>query len=72
MYGVLYILKTHVHGFFDTNLHEVIWHFATHEAVRRSGLQVKLLTDRVKISVKEPMQNEFLLLSHTQKANTAT
>ena len=33
----LYIMKTHVRGFFDTDLHEVSWHFATHEAVRPSG-----------------------------------
>ena len=26
-------MKTHVRGFFDTDLHEVSWHFATHEAV---------------------------------------
>ena len=32
-----YIMKTHVRGFFDTDLHEVSWHFATHEAVRPSG-----------------------------------
>ena len=31
------IIKTHVRGFFDTDLHEVSWHFATHEAVRPSG-----------------------------------
>ena len=31
------IMKTHVRGFFDTDLHEVNWHFATHEAVRPSG-----------------------------------
>ena len=31
------ITKTHVRGFFDTDLHEVSWHFATHEAVRPSG-----------------------------------
>ena len=30
-------LKTHVRRFFDTDLHEVSWHFATHEAVRPSG-----------------------------------
>ena len=30
-------MKTHVRGLFDTDLHEVIWHFATHEAVRPSG-----------------------------------
>ena len=29
-------MKTHVRGFFDTDLHEVSWHFATHEAVRPS------------------------------------
>ena len=28
------IIKTHVRGFFDTDLHEVSWHFATHEAVK--------------------------------------
>ena len=30
-------MKTHVRGFFDTDPHEVSWHFATHEAVRPSG-----------------------------------
>ena len=25
--------KTYVRGFFDTDLHEVSWHFATHEAM---------------------------------------
>ena len=29
--------KKDVRGFFDTDLHEVSWHFATHEAVRPSG-----------------------------------
>ena len=33
----VYTMKTHVRGFFDTDLHEVSWHFATHEAVRPSG-----------------------------------
>ena len=31
------IIKTHVRGFFDTDLNKVSWHFATHEAVRPSG-----------------------------------
>ena len=44
-------------GFFDTDLHEVSWHFATHKAVSS--------TDRVTIIVKEAIQNEFLFLSHT-------
>ena len=30
-------IKTHVSGFFDTDFHEVSWHFATQEAVRPSG-----------------------------------
>ena len=30
-------METHVRGFFDTDLHEVSWHFATHEAVRPPG-----------------------------------
>ena len=30
-------MKTHVRGLFDTDFHEVSWHFATHEAVRPSG-----------------------------------
>ena len=34
---VLNIMKTNVRGFFDTDLHEINWHFATHEAVRPSG-----------------------------------
>ena len=54
-------MKTHVRGLFDTDLHEVSWHFATHEAVTR----VLSSTDRVKISVKEAIQNGFLFLSHT-------
>ena len=35
-WGTLFsnIMKTHVRGFFGTDLHEVSWHFATHEAVR--------------------------------------
>ena len=37
MYLCWYIIKTHVRGFLDTDLHEVSWHFATHEAVRPSG-----------------------------------
>ena len=55
-----YIMKTHVRGLFDTDLHEVSWHFATHEAE-----WVPSSTDRVKISVKEAIQNGFLFLSHT-------
>ena len=31
------VIKTHVCGFFDTDLHEISWHFATHEVVRPSG-----------------------------------
>ena len=30
------MIKTHVRGFFYTDIHEVSWHFATHEAVRPS------------------------------------
>ena len=37
-----YIIKTHVRGFFEYDLHEVSWHFATHEAVRPSGFKVQL------------------------------
>ena len=59
-----YIIKTHVRGFFDTDLHEVSWHFATPEAVKPSG-RVLSSTDRVKISVKEGIQSGFLFLSHT-------
>ena len=50
-------------GFFDTDLHEVSWHFATYEAVRPKW--VLSSTDRVKISVKEAIENGFLFLSHT-------
>ena len=62
----MFIIKTHVRGFFDTSLHEVSWHFATHEAE-----WVLSSTERVKISVKEAIQNRFLFLSHTLKVNTA-
>ena len=34
--GQYFIIKTHVRGFFVTDLHEVSCHFATHEAVRPS------------------------------------
>ena len=54
-------MKTYVHGFFATDLHEVSWHFATHEAVK----WVRNSTDQVKISVKEAIQNGFLFLFHT-------
>ena len=50
-------------GLLDTDLHEVSWHFT---------LWAISSTDRVKISVKETLQNGFLFLSHTYKANTAT
>ena len=56
------IIKTHVRGFFDTDLHEVSWHFATHEAEAEWVLSS---IDQVKISVKEAIQNGFLFLSHT-------
>ena len=37
----VHIIKTHVHGFFDTDLHQVSWHFATHEAVRPNKISVE-------------------------------
>ena len=58
--AVDYIIKTHVRGFFDTDLHEVSWPYATLEAE-----WVLSSTDRVKISVKEAIQNGFLFLFHT-------
>ena len=39
---VCFIIKTHVPSFFDTDLHEVSWHFATHEAVRPNGFEVQV------------------------------
>ena len=54
------MIKTHVRGFFDTDLHEVSSHSATHEAE-----WVLSSSDQVKISVKEAIQNVFLFLSHT-------
>ena len=59
---VQYITKTHVNGFFETDPHEVSWHFETHEAAGRVGFKVS--TDRVRISLKEPIQNGFLFLYH--------
>ena len=61
-----YMIKPHVHGFFDTDLHEVSWHFATHEAIRHISCHWH------DISVKEAIQNGFLFLSHTLNANTVT
>ena len=57
------IIKTHVSGFLDTDLLEVSWDFATHEAVRPGWFLCS--TDRVKISVEEAIQNGFLSLSNT-------
>ena len=52
-----YITKTHVRGFFDTDLHEVNWHFATHEAVRTSGFEVQLTEWR--LVSKKPFKMGF-------------
>ena len=49
-------------GFFDTDL-------GTLQPTRPLG-RVLSSTDRVKISVKEAIQNGFLFLSHTLKVNT--
>ena len=57
--SVLVYNKTHVRGYFDTDLHEVSWHFVLNS------------TDWVKISVKGAIQNGFLFLSHIWKVNTA-
>ena len=38
-----------MHGFFDTDLHEVSWHFATHEVVMPSGFYVQV-TERSEVS----------------------
>ena len=44
------LLKTNVHGSFDTDLHEVSWHFATHETVMPSGFEVQL-TEWISVSM---------------------
>ena len=36
-WALFHMIRTHVRGFFDTDFHEVSWHFATHEAIRPSG-----------------------------------
>ena len=64
---MVFVLKTQVHGFFGTDFHEVSWHIATHEAVSLSGFLVQLMT-----SVKEPIQNGILIMSHTYKISTQT
>ena len=49
-----------MHGFIDTDLHEVSWYFATLEAK-----WVLSSTDRVKISVKQPIQKwVFVFIPH--------
>ena len=67
-----FIIKTHVRGFFDTDLHEVSWHFATHEAVRPSGFYVQL-TEWRSVS-KKPFKMGFCfylkLRMHTQPLNS--
>ena len=64
--GILYnIIKTHVRGFFDTDLYKVNWHFATHKAK-----WILNSPDRVKISVREAIQNGLMFLSYTWKVNT--
>ena len=67
LYSCYYMIKVLVHGFFDTDHHEVNLHFASQEAE-----WVSSPSDRVEISVKEPFQMSFLLLSQTCKANTNT
>ena len=32
-----------MHGFFDTDLHEVRWHFATYEAISLSSTDMMLI-----------------------------
>ena len=50
-YVLMFIIKTRMHGFFDSQLHQVSWHFATGQVVLSS-------TDRVKMRVKEPIQSK--------------
>ena len=56
--------KTHVRGFFDTDLHEVSWHFPTHEAVRLSGFKVQL-TEWRSVS-KKPFKMFFVVIPHLE------
>ena len=49
-----------MNGYFETDPHEVSWHFEIHEAAGRVGFKVS--TDLVRISLKEPIQNGFLFL----------
>ena len=51
------IIKTHVRGFFDTDLHEVSRLFGNHWVLSS--------TDRAKTNVEEAIQNGVLFLSHT-------
>ena len=61
------MIERHVYGFFDTDLHEVIWHFATHE-----GLMSYKFNWWSKYQCKRNNSNELLFWFRSFKANTAT
>ena len=70
-YGVtvMYMIKPHVHGFFNnvTDFHEVNQHLPPTRPLGSVGSQFDWQSED-----EEPTQNGFLFLSLTQKANIAT
>ena len=50
------MIKTRVHGFFETDIHERSWHFAT---------LCSKLNWQSEDQCQKPIQNEFLFLSHS-------
>ena len=52
-----------MHGVFDTDLHEVNSHFA----LGLTASWVQSSTDRVRISVKEPIQMACFFIPHLKK-----
>ena len=61
------IKKKHMHGVFDTDLHEVSSHFA----LGLTASWVQSSTDRVRIIVKEPIQMACFYPTLKKKANSA-
>ena len=56
------MIKTHVRVFLDTDIHEVSWHFATHEAVGLSGSKFNCPSEN---QCQRSHSNGFLFLYHT-------
>ena len=58
------IIKIHVRDFFDSDLREVNCHFVTQDTINSNGFKVQQ-THRMKLGVKDSIQNGFLFFNPT-------